>query len=113
MDAVDFLKKFQKMCKSHEGPCHGDYGICPLREKTGCDIRRGIDIPEEEFVNIVEIWPHKMTNAMKFKEVFGIDLDIPPDMLLLNDRQVLAYHGINIADWLKRPYEEPTQHNNE
>ena len=76
MDAIEFLKEKDRMCKCYQKKnCEGcpfeesEQGIhhvlCAFKVDMWCD---------EDYVRTVEEWSkgHQvMTNAMKFKEVFG------------------------------------------
>lgn len=108
MDAVEFLKERERMCKEYPS-CRE----CPFGENeqgfhsAECALKYSL-WPAESLVTALEAWisSHpKTTNAMKFKEVFGVDLEVPSPPIY--DNQVLTYNGVVISDWLKQPYKEP------
>lgn len=69
MEAIEFLKEYTRMCTE----CKDCYG-CPLAVTTcaGC-----CELSEKQIINVIEKteqWSKEhpiITNAMKFKEVFG------------------------------------------
>ena len=77
MDAVEFLKEKERMCKSYNCICEA----CPFRESDQgihhvlCAFK--VDMWEpEEYVECVEEWAKEhpvMTNAKIFEEIFGYD----------------------------------------
>ena len=46
----------------------------------------------------------KMTNNEKIEEVFGFKIDVPNNPIHPNE--IVMYHGVNVAEWLKRPYQK-------
>ena len=70
MEAIEFLKETQRMCRSTE--CHLN---CPVPDV--CFLQNYDVVSEDDmktFVSSVEVWSKKnppKTNAQKFKEVFG------------------------------------------
>jgi len=99
MDALDFLREYNRMCKVNKD-CSG----CPLK---GTDCSIGRELSEEEMINIVdktEQWSKKhqpMTNAQKFEEVFGFLPD--GDYIFSKDYFINAVKG-PILKW-DEPYE--------
>ena len=98
MDAIEFLKEYARMCAVNKD-CYG----CPLKG-TDCSLNR--EFSEEQMINIVdktEQWSKEhpvMTNAQKFKEVFGF---IPADHTTLFHLHENDF-GIMAIEWDK-PYE--------
>lgn len=92
MEAIEFLKEYNRMCVECRN-CSG----CPLKG-TECSIGSGLS--EEEMINIVgktEQWSKEhpiITNARKFKEVFGWPQ---------SDIDSLRY----ARAWWDEPYKEP------
>ena len=74
MDAERYIIEMKRMCDSYLG-CIG----CPIRAKkdnSDIDCSDFISTYPKEAVKIVEEWSKEypiMTNAMKFKEVFGCE----------------------------------------
>lgn len=73
---LDVVKIAQRICKAQE-----DCVLCPLYNASTrlCEWITA-DVPEEHFVNFEKIvveWAekHKKTNADKFREVFGVDVE--------------------------------------
>jgi len=103
MDAVDYIKNHEKMCGSCD-ECKG----CPIREACGPEeCYHWAVLNAEEAVRIVEEWveDQKMTNARKFKEVFGFE----PAILFYNEWEMpVTLHPFltNQAFW-KAIYQEP------
>ena len=77
MDAVEFLKEKDRMCKFYGGKCEGcpfeenEQGIhhvlCAFKVNMWCD---------EDYVRSVEEWSKEhplLTNGVKFKNVFGFN----------------------------------------
>ena len=95
MEAIEFLKEYNRMCTGHND-CNG----CPL---VGTACAGCYELSEEQMINIVyktEQWSKEhpiITNARKFKEVFG-------------DEAIYAISSPNVQalkDWLDEPYKEP------
>lgn len=91
MDALNFLKEAQRMCRSTE--CHLN---CPVSDV--CFLQNYDVVSEDDmktFVSSVEVWSKKnppKTNAQKFEEVFDLS----------------GYRLITqSADWWDEPYKEP------
>ena len=100
MDAVEFLKERERMCREY-----ASCSECPFGEieqgftSAECAYRYNL-WPAESLVIALQAWitSHpKTTNAMKIKEVFGVDLNAP---------DAPTYDAV-ISDWLKQPYKEP------
>lgn len=100
MEALEFLKEAQRMCRSTE--CHLN---CPVPDV--CFLQNYDVVSEDDmktFVSSVEVWSKKnppKTNAQKFKEVFG-------------NEAVYAISSPNVQalkDWLDEPYKEPRHEN--
>lgn len=95
MEALEFLKEAQRMCGKHH--CVE----CPV----GKYIKHSED-KLEEIVSAVEQWSkehHIITNAQKFKEVFGFLPD--GDVIFSKDYFVNAVKG-PVLKW-DEPYKEP------
>lgn len=99
MEAFDFLKEAQRMCRSTE--CHLN---CPVSDV--CFLQNYDVVSEDDmktFVSSVEVWckrnPPK-TNAQKFKEVFGAGRFYD---LVNTDLSECARD----PDWWNAPYKEP------
>ena len=95
MDAVEFLKEKDRMCKFYGGKCEG----CPFEENEQgihhvlCAFKLDMWEPED-YVGCVNDWSIEhpvLTNGMKFEKVFGI----PPYNLNEDSR------------WWYIPYKEP------
>ena len=93
MEVFDCLKEAQRMCKSYPD-CKG----CPLIN-FACGFIRCIERFSDEDIQcqikIVEQWSKEhpiITNARKFKEIFGL----PAHCMIDQD-----------AQWWDEPYEEP------
>ena len=73
MDALTFIREFQRMCNSFGGICLG----CPLAGgRTDCDSIMEIKNPRER-IDVIERWSVEnpvVTNRQMLKEVFGIDM---------------------------------------
>ena len=89
MEAIEFLKEAQRMCKKHH---------C-----VECPVGKYINYSEyklEEIVSDVEQWSKEhplVTNKMRIREVFG-------------DEAIYAISSPNVQalkDWLDEPYKEP------
>ena len=73
MNAVEFLKKQKRMCKSFDGKSCFD---CRLFERC-LATSDGLDFDEEEVVRIVEEWEEEhpiLTNSNVFEDTFGISV---------------------------------------
>ena len=96
MEAIEFLKEYNRMCTMHKS-CRG----CPLEMDNcaGC----GDEFSEKQIINIIEKteqWRKEhplVTNAQKFKEVFGGEA-----IYAISSPNVQA-----LKDWLDEPYKEP------
>lgn len=96
MEALEFLKEAQRMCKSY-ADCKG----CPLLNSP-CGFIRSIEGHSDAdircTIKVIEQWskehPPKLTNAQKFKEVFGV---LPTDYVMGRSRET----------WWDKPYKEP------
>lgn len=98
MEAIEFLKEAQRMCKSY-----ADCGGCPLRNFACGFVRCMENYPDAGMrcaTKAVEQWSKEhpiITNAQKLKEVFG-------------DKAIYAISSPNVQalkDWLDEPYKEP------
>ena len=96
MEAFDFLKEAQRLCKSyHNCEC------CPLVNYPCGFIRCIVDHSDAEMrcvTKVVEQWSKEhpvITNEMKFKEVFGFSLE---NTFILPSE---------VCNWLRTKYEEP------
>lgn len=112
MEALEFLKEAQRMCRSNE--C---FLNCPVHDV--CFLQNYDVVSEEDmktFVSSIEVWSKKnppMTNAQKFEEVFG---PVPSHKISSswtttnteNENRILTedYIGINV-NWWDEPYKEP------
>lgn len=92
MEALDFLKKYTRMCAE----CKDCYG-CPLTETTCAGY---CELSEKQIINVInktEQWSKEhplVTNEMKIREVFGA-------------KAVYAISSLNaqtLKDWLDEPY---------
>jgi len=96
MEALDFLKEAQRMCKSY-ADCKG----CPLVNSPCGFIRCIVDHSGAEMrcvTKVVEQWSKEhpiITNAQKFKEVFGFSVE---------DKYTMRS---DVTEWLNEPYKEP------
>ena len=92
MDALTFIREFQRMCNSFGGICLG----CPLAGgRTDCDSIREIKNPRER-IDVIEKWSAEnpvVTNRQMLKEIFGID----------TDNQVIKLYDT----WLDKEYKAP------
>ena len=73
MEALEFLKEYRRMCNLYEH-CEG----CPLSEKQCLAQRLQTDSEYLTVTSEVEKWSKEhpiITNAQKFKEVFGFNGD--------------------------------------
>lgn len=96
MEALDYFKEARRMCKSYPD-CKG----CPLIN-SACGFIRCIegrsDAEMRCEIKVVEQWSKEhpiITNALKFKEVFGFSLE---DTFILPSE---------VCNWLRIKYEEP------
>jgi len=94
MEALDYFKEAQRMCKSYYDCNKG----CPL-VNSPCGFIRCIegysDAEIRCVIKVVEQWSkehHVITNAQKFKEVFGIDV---------------SNGDMTRFPWWDEPYKEP------
>ena len=93
MEAFDYCKEAQRMCRSYPD-CKG----CPLRQLACGFIRcieRFSDADMRCAIKVVEQWSEEhsiITNAQRFKEVFGL----PAHCMIDHD-----------AQWWDEPYKEP------
>ena len=91
MEALEFLKEYNRMCTMYKS-CRK----CPLEMDNcaGC----GDEFSEKQIINIIdktEQWSKEhpiITNARKFKEIFGL----PAHCMIDQD-----------AQWWDEPYKEP------
>lgn len=93
MEALEFLKEAKRKCSSTTCEvCRNEsYAVlCPLSEYP--------DEEMEKLVSGVEQWSKEhpiITNAQKFKEVFGFSVE---------DKYTMRS---DVTDWLNKPYKEP------
>ena len=98
MEAIEFLKEAQRMCKSY-ADCKG----CPLESSACGFIRCAVDYSDADIrcaIKVVEQWSKEhplVTNKMKIREVFGDEA-----IYAISSQNVQA-----IKDWLDEPYKEP------
>lgn len=82
MDAVEYIKEFNRMCKSHVG-CE----YCGIKKYIKDRLGEEHSVPCKDFrvaypertIAIVEKWSKEhpiVANAMKFEEVFGVKFPI-------------------------------------
>lgn len=96
MEAIDYLKESNRMCESFEN-CHE----CPLNmasRKYEETCRFMTKTHPAEVVEVIEQWSKEhpiITNAQKFKEVFGFSVE---------DKYTMRS---DVTDWLNKPYKEP------
>lgn len=105
MDALKFFKEYNRMCSST--PQCGD---CPITGGAVDSCDSYLLSHPEEVVPIIEKWSAEhpiMTNALKFKEVFGVELNLFNFTPHLYPYEVLMYGNTDIAKWLSEPYKEP------
>ena len=62
----------------------------------GCETLEGVPVKYSE--------KKTMTNNEKIKEVFGFQIDVPKNPIYPNE--IVMYHGVNVAEWLERPYQK-------
>lgn len=100
MEALEFLKEAQRMCKSYPD-CKG----CPLLNSP-CGFIRSIEGHSDAdircTIKVIEQWSKEhplITNEMKFREVFGDNAV----------NSVLALHPSDIKRWLAQQYKERTK----
>lgn len=96
MEALEFLKEYRRMCNSYDG-CKG----CPIKGKNCLSIaaHRKTDSEYLTITSAVEQWSKEhpiITNARKFKEVFG---DKAIYVIISSNTQA-------IGNWLDEPYKE-------
>ena len=112
MEALDFLKEAQRMCRSEE--C---FLNCPVHDVCFLD---NYDVVSEEdmriFVSSVVAWSKKhppKTNAQKFKEVFG---EKTIDQLALCETRTVGPNVPKLftkpSSWWDKPYKEPEDNDN-
>ena len=95
MEAIEFLKEYNRMCTMYKS-CRR----CPL-EMDNC-VGCGDEFSEKQIINIIEKteqWSKEhplVTNAQKFKEVFGGEA-----IYAISSPNVQA-----LKDWLDEPYKE-------
>jgi len=100
MEALEFLKEAQRMCRRTD--CH----CCPV---DICFLDNLGEVPEDDMktlVSSVEVWSKKnppKTNAQKFEEVFGFLPD--GDVIFSKDYFINAVKG-PVLKW-DEPYEGP------
>lgn len=107
MEAIEFLKEYNRMCTMYKS-CRG----CPL-EMDNC-AGFGDVFSEKQIINIIEKteqWSkehHIVTNAQKFKEVFG---EKTIDQLALCETRTVGPNVpklfIKPSSWWDKPYKEP------
>ena len=102
MDAKEFIKERNRMCKSFEDDdCYG----CPLLNHTlGCS-----DLEEfnPEMVDAVEKWSKEhsvKTNRDALKEKFGTIMFAADGLFTLKN---FLINNMSIEDWLNSEYKEP------
>lgn len=107
MEALEFLKEAQRMCRSTE--CRLN---CPVPDV--CFLQNYDVVSEDDmktFVSSVEVWSKKnppKTNAQKFKEVFGkIEIKDLITCRLKYDSEDYTEIEILEAKWWDEPYKEP------
>ena len=97
MEAIDFLKEAQRMCRSYAN-CKG----CPLIKFPCGFIRCIADCYDAEMqcaIKVVGQWSKEhplITNEMKFREVFGDNAV----------NSILVLPPSDIKRWLAEPYKE-------
>lgn len=102
MDTVEYIREKERMCNSFN-LCYG----CPLYDIRSTSPISPIcdgDRPEEA-VSIVEKWAREhpvMTNAQKFKEVFGVGPEYCSSPLRTSETVTTLAH-----EWWDEPYKEP------
>ena len=88
------IKERKRMCESYGGFCKG----CPLEFAVSC--HNWMLVHPEETEEIIMRWSKEhpvMTNAMKFKEVFGYDFQD-------------AFGALGCSEWLDDKYEKGKQY---
>ena len=88
------IKERKRMCESYGGFCKG----CPLEFAVSC--HNWMLVHPEETEEIIMRWSKEhpvMTNAMKFKEVFGYDFQD-------------AFGALWCSEWLDDEYEKGKQY---
>ena len=99
MEAFEFLKEAQRMCKTYAANCE----CCPLKS-FACGFIRCLesfsDADMRSVTKVIEQWSkvHPLvTNRIKIREVFGDEA-----MYTISSPNVQA-----LKDWLDGPYKEP------
>ena len=97
MEAMELLKEYRRMCSDGIHFCEG----CPLKNKQclSTGIRNKTDGEFLTITSTVEQWSKEhpiITNAQKFKEVFGGEA-----IYAISSPNVQA-----LKDWLGEPYKE-------
>lgn len=108
MEFKEFCKEVQRICDYHlydKGCC----GECPLNPFTNDKIRclENVIYYPDESERIVGEWAKEhplITNGDKFKEVFGLDINI-------TDGGTLHIDTRNYISWLKSEYKTPQKNN--
>lgn len=111
MDAVEYLRTYHRMCNAIVRENDDACKECPLSNRNNgkyCDCVKFVIQYPEECVGLVEKWAedHKIiTNADKFKEVFGIDKP------LMGKLTSVCYKpdGVDFMyeEWWNKEYVEP------
>lgn len=113
MEAIEFLKEAQRLCEQSR---HCSM-VCPLYERCIFDFKYEDESSKETWeriekaVAIIEQWNKEhpiITNAQKFKEVFG-EIEIK-DLIycrLKHDSEDYTEIEILEANWWDAPYKEP------
>ena len=109
MESLEFWKEYTRMCTE----CKDCYG-CPLAAATCAG---SLELSEKQIINLIEKteqWSKEhpiITNAMKFKEVFGeikikdlIHIDCNCTSII--DDLTIEINGTN---WWDEPYKEPKE----
>ena len=110
MEALEFLKETQRMCSSYK-----ECTDCPLKELAsfaGYKACRIYMLNEcEKAISAVDAWSKKhpiITNAQKFKEVFG---EKTIDQLALCETRTVGPNVPKLftkpSSWWDKPYKEP------
>jgi hypothetical protein len=106
MDAVKFIKEDTRMCDSHYRCSR-----CPISQ----EIMKGDEVflscgqfrraHPDVYVSVVEQWSKEhplVTNAQKFKEVFGVGPEYCSSPLRTSETGNVLAH-----EWWDEPYKEP------
>lgn len=117
MEFKEFAKHYIRMCKSCENSCLD----CPIRSEFDIEIDSTNNCEEVSIKNyekaeiIVQRWADEhplVTNADKFKEIFGIDIEaseMHEGYAMIGDYFYKQHLNDSLEGWLYAEYKPPKE----